>query len=133
MTNNSNQKNDNNKTINFEEKAKNTFLLLSRLLMPPAIAIYAFYFYSLNSEYDKIASFLLRFVSPLLIFPVISSFLFLCLLEIKNGIASKSLLFGKINRQPFTFLGIVLFSFFALLCALILAWIIYIYFFNLYY
>jgi hypothetical protein len=128
MQNNFNYQSNNNDNSNFENKIGKIFIWSVKLLMPLVILIYGFFTCSLNSKYYQIASFLLRFISPLLLLTVLGSMLVWCLIQVKNGISGKPMLLGKLNRQPFIFLGVIIFLFLSISCILLFAVIFYLFF-----
>ncbi len=119
---------DHKKASDFEDKIRKIFTTLILWCIPLAFAIFGFYVKSLNNKYEPTGNFLLRYIAPLLLLPVLVVLFILCLFQIKNGISGKPILSGKVSRQPFIFLGAILFLFLSALCALIIFGIFYLFF-----
>lgn len=108
-----------------EQKVVKFFRLSVRWLMPFVVACYGLYGYSLNTKYSEIGSFLIRYVAPVLLLPVVGSLLVWYFLQVWNGITGRSMLSGKLNRQPFIFFGVLAFLFLGAICVAIIAFIFY--------
>lgn len=105
-----------NEMSDFERKIGKFFISTVRLLIPLVFVVYGLYAYFLNTKYSGMGHFLLVFIGPLLLLPMLGSMLIWCLFQVKNGISGKPMLMGNLNRQPFIFLGMLVFLSLSIAC-----------------
>ncbi len=99
-----------------ELKAKRLLDLLGRATVPLTVLVTLAINYISYTKNKSTALLLYRDILAVLIVLIFSVMLFWSLVQVRNGLTGRPLLSGKLYRQPFLFLGIVLFLFFSIAC-----------------
>lgn len=118
-----------NQPDDIEQKARKIFKRSVLTLMPLVFISYLVFKPLLGASYDGTAWFLMQYAVPILLLPMLGTMLFWCFIQVKKGITGRPLLAGQLSRQPFLFLGTVLFLILGVVCAGLIAWIIWLFFF----